>query len=202
LTLKKEKIAIYGGTFNPPHIGHIKSAEALSRAISPDRFLIIPDFIPPHKNIDAGVLPEDRLNMCRLAFSHIQNAEISDIEIKRGGRSYTSYTLEDLSSENRELYFLCGTDMLLTMSNWFRPEVIFNLATICLVRRENDERKSEQIKAVIDNYKREFSARIVEIKTDAIEISSSEIRQLKNTEKIKSLLTKPVLDYVYERGLY
>ena len=80
------KVAIYGGTFNPPHIGHIKAAESMSRIIQPDTFLIIPDFLPPHKSFDGMVSADDRLNMCKLAFSHIDNVDVSDIEIKRGGK--------------------------------------------------------------------------------------------------------------------
>mgnify|MGYP003293390888 CR=1 FL=1 len=112
-----KRIGIYGGTFNPPHIGHIKAAESMSRIIQPDTFLIIPDFLPPHKSFDGMVSADDRLNMCKLAFSHVNNVHVSDIEIKRGGKSYTSCTLEELSADDRELYFLCGSDMFLTLSD-------------------------------------------------------------------------------------
>ena len=97
--------------------------------------MIIPDCLPPHKEYSGSVTEEQRLEMCKLAFGHIENVTISDMEIKRGGRSYTSVTLEELTSPDRELYFLCGTDMFLTLESWYRPEVIFDLATICYIRR-------------------------------------------------------------------
>ena len=199
---KIERVAIYGGTFNPPHIGHIRSAESLSKAINPDRLLIIPDFLPPHKEFLGKVSWEDRLNMCRLAFSHIKNAEISDIEIKRGGKSYTSYTLEQLTEPNRELYFLCGTDMFLTMSSWYRPEVIFKLSTICFVRRENDEEIYEKIKSARERYKMDFSAKIIEIPTDILEVSSTELRDSLVRGENTGLLTDSVFKYIRQRGIY
>ena len=164
--------------------------------------MIIPDYLPPHKEIDGIVTPEDRLQMCRRAFSHIENVEISDIEIKRGGRSYTAYTLEELESPERELFFLCGTDMFLSMHSWYKPELIFKLATICLVRRENDAEKSSLIEKTVAEYRRDFSARIIEITCDATEISSSEIRKKFASGEISTFLSKPVIEYINERGLY
>ncbi len=200
--IKKEKLAIYGGTFNPPHVGHVRSAEALSRAINPDRFLIIPAFSPPHKLAVDCAEPEDRLNMCRLAFSHIKNTVISDIEIKRGGKSYTSDTLEELAREDRDLYFLCGTDMLLTMSSWYRPERIFSLATICLVRREDDAFLTELIAKTREKYEQSFAARILEIKAEVTNLSSTTVRDAIKNGNAEPLLTHDVFDYIKSRRIY
>ena len=131
------KIGIYGGTFSPPHIGHIGAAKSFGREVELDEILIMPDFLPPHKQFDFEATENDRLEMCRRAFCGIDKVTVSDLEIKRGGTSYTSVTLEELSAPNRELYFLCGTDMFLTLDKWRRPEVIFKLATICCIRRES-----------------------------------------------------------------
>ena len=98
------RLGIYGGTFSPPHKGHVEAAEAFSREMKLDKLLIIPTFVPPHKTTADDATPEQRLEMCRLAFSHIKNAEISDMEIKRGGTSYTYLTLEELSSRDVELF--------------------------------------------------------------------------------------------------
>ena len=87
--MKMIRLGVYGGTFSPPHLGHIESAEAFYREMKLDKLLIIPTFIPPHKEAKDDASPEDRLEMCKLAFSHIPNTEISDMEIKRGGKSYT-----------------------------------------------------------------------------------------------------------------
>ena len=112
---EKRRVGIYGGTFNPPHNGHVGAAEAFCRGALLDELIIMPDFLPPHKEIDKAVSADERLKMCELAFSHIEKARVSDMEIRRGGRSYTSVTLEELSSPDVDLYFLCGTDMILTI---------------------------------------------------------------------------------------
>ena len=202
--MAKRKIGIYGGTFSPPHIGHVGAAESFSRAIEPDELLIMPDFLPPHKELLDNVSAEDRLEMSRLAFGHIKNVEVSDMEIKRGGRSYTSVTLEELSSEERELYFLCGTDMFLTLGTWYRPQVIFRLATICYVRREKDAENSRRIEELTRQYQETFNAKIIPIDLSVKEVSSSQLREyLQNSDsKASDLLTPGVYDYIRKRGLY
>lgn len=202
--MAKRKIGIYGGTFSPPHIGHVGAAESFSRAVNPDELLIMPDFLPPHKEICGKVTAEDRLEMSRLAFGHIKNAVISDMEIKRGGRSYTSVTLEELSKDDRELYFLCGTDMFLTLGTWYRPEVIFKLATICYVRREADEENSRLIEERTREYRERFEANIIPIDLSVREVSSSELREYleNNSDKAEELLSPAVYSYIKKRGLY
>ena len=79
-----DTLGVYGGTFSPPHCGHYHAAEAFIRAINPDRLLIIPTYIPPHKTETDGVTAADRLNMCRIAFSGLSGAVVSDMEIRRG----------------------------------------------------------------------------------------------------------------------
>ena len=200
----KKKIGIYGGTFSPPHVGHVGAAESFSKAIDPDELLIMPDFLPPHKQIDGEATPEERLKMCALAFGHIKNVRISDMEIKRGGRSYTSVTLEELSSEDSELYFLCGTDMFVTLEEWYRTELIFKLATICYVRRETDAVFDSLTKRLETEYKQKYGARIIRIDADVKEVSSSELRaMLSNGDKrAEALLSESVSGFICERGLY
>ena len=202
--MAKRKIGIYGGTFSPPHIGHVGAAESFSRTVNPDELLIMPDFLPPHKEICGKVTAADRLEMSRLAFGHIKNAVISDMEIKRGGRSYTSVTLEELSKDDRELYFLCGTDMFLTLGTWYRPEVIFKLATICYVRREADEENSRLIEERTREYRERFAANIIPIDSSVREVSSSELREYleNNSDKAEELLSPAVYSYIKKRGLY
>ena len=200
----KKKIGIYGGTFSPPHIGHIGALESFARAVMPDLLLIMPDFLPPHKQIDGEVSPEERLEMSRLAFGHIQNAQISDMEIKRGGRSYTSVTLEELSGEDRELYFLCGTDMFITLEQWYRPEVIFKLAYICYVRRESDSKLDFLTEQLENKYREKYGAKIIRIDSEVREVSSSELRAAlhSGSDNVRELLSESVYKYISERGLY
>ena len=202
--MSKKRIGIYGGTFSPPHIGHVGAAESFSRAIDPDVLMIMPDFLPPHKELSCKVSALDRLEMSRLAFGHIKNAIVSDMEIKRGGRSYTSVTLEELSRDGDELYFLVGTDMFLTLGTWYRPEVIFKLATICVVRRECDTENTRRIEALAEEYKKRFDAKILPIDLSVREVSSSELRDyLENgSDKARELLPSVVFDYIEKRGLY
>lgn len=200
--MKKQKIGIYGGTFSPPHLGHVRAAESFAAKISPDKLLIIPDFLPPHKNIDGGAAEGDRLRMCELAFSHIENAEISTIEIERGGKSYTALTLTELSGDDRELYFLVGTDMFLSLDMWYAPETIFKLATICYVRRESNDVNAALIKQKTDEYREKYGARIICVESDAVEISSSEIRELLGTSRARAYLSKSVYEYITEKELY
>ena len=201
--MKKKRVGVYGGTFSPPHIAHVRVAKAFSDALSLDKLLIIPAFLPPHKQVDKNISANTRLEMCRLAFSDIENAEVSDIEIARGGKSYTAITLESLSSDDVELFLLCGTDMFLTLDSWYSPKKIFELATICYVRREEDAEISKQIEAKIADYDSEFSAKIVPIDTDVIEISSCMVREALSAGKdVSSYLPEKVFEYISCGGLY
>ncbi len=202
--MKKQILAVYGGTFSPPHIGHIRAAEALSASLSPDRLMIIVDNLPPHKEIDGGASAEQRLAMASLAFGHIPNVEISDMEIRRGGRSYTAETLTYLSAENRELYFLCGTDMFLSLPTWRDPATIFARAVICLVRREAEDVLSAQIKEAAAHYEREYGARIRMIDAPVTEISSSDLRSaLAHAPwRAEKMLSPAVLAYIRKEKLW
>ena len=202
--MAKKKLGIYGGTFNPPHLGHVGAAESFASLIEPDEFLIMPDFLPPHKLFEGNVSAEDRLEMSKLAFSHIKNVAVSDMEIKRGGKSYTSVTLEELSEKDTEIYFLCGTDMFLTLSEWFRAEIIFKLATICYVRRENDAENTALIDSLTKEYEKKYNARIIAIPACVREISSSSLRECLsgNSDDALNYLPKSVYEYINDRGLY
>lgn len=196
-------LGIYGGTFSPPHLGHLRAAESFIKGAALDKLLIMPDFIPPHKTEFGNVTAEDRLEMCRIAFAELKGAEVSDFEILRGGKSYTYLTLESFASPDVELYFLCGTDMLLTLDTWKHSERIFELATICYVRRENDEEKAALIARKIKEYKEKFDARIIEIPHDTVVASSTELRAgLLSGSPCLSVLPSGVSEYISERGLY
>ncbi len=197
---EKMRLGIYGGTFNPPHKGHIEAAEAFAREMRLDKLMIIPTFIPPHKSESEEITPELRLQMCRLAFSHIPNTEVSDMEIKRGGRSYTYLTLDELKKDDTELFFLCGTDMILTFDLWKNYEYIFTLAAICYIRREADSSNSLKIKEKTEQYKK-IGANVIEIKHTVREISSTDIRS--SIVKLgDEHLTTPVLDFIKMNGIY
>ena len=133
---KKDKIAILGGTFNPPHNGHIHLLKAFSEEFDFDKILIIPTAVPPHKEVKELASGEQRLKMCELAF---EGCEICDYEIKRGGKNYTADTLEYLKSVYPEsrFYFIMGTDMLLSFASWRDPERIIKNAVLLCDSRES-----------------------------------------------------------------
>lgn len=195
-----QRIGIFGGTFNPPHIGHIEAAKAFLHKAELDKLIIMPAFIPPHKELDITVTCESRLQMCKIAFDSIPKTEVSDLEISRGGKSYTYLTLQELKSADTELYFLCGTDMILTIDNWRNPDIIFSLAKICYIRRENDDETTNLIQMKSEEYLHKYGAAIIPIDADVIEISSSQIRcDMKIAE---NYLTPEVAEYIDKAGLY
>ena len=198
------RLGIFGGTFSPPHIGHINACLAFSKAAGLDRLLVMPTFLPPHKEYDGEASCEDRLEMARRAFSSVPGAEVSPLEIERGGKSYTYLTLEELSGEDTELYFLCGTDMLLSLDTWMCFEKVFSLATICYVRREGEQENTEKIEKKVSEYREKYAAKIMEIKASVFEVSSTEIRRAVRENDAVALKKIPqsVLDYIGERGLY
>lgn len=200
---KEEIVGIFGGSFSPPHVGHVRAAKAFAESESLDRLLVIPVFLPPHKSSEGVISPEHRLNMCRLAFGNISGAEIEDCEIKRGGNSYTSDTLEYFTKPGRKLVFLCGTDMFLTLESWHEFRTIFKLAKIAYIRRENDPENDKLLKKKADEYRQLYSAEISEISTPAVEISSSEIRAaIMQGDVEEKFLPSEVYAYIKEQGLY
>lgn len=196
----KRRVGIFGGTFNPPHIGHVEAAKAFLESAQLDSLIIMPAFIPPHKEYDSVVSCEQRLQMCKLAFADIPRAYVSDLEISRQGKSYTYLTLQELSAEDTELYFLCGTDMILTMGNWKNPDIIFSLAKICYIRREQDNEITHLLKEKCLEYSDKFNATVIPIDAEVIEISSSEIRN--DLASNSEFLSKQTLDYIHDMGLY
>ena len=196
------KIAMFGGSFNPIHTGHIQLAQAFVKRLGLDKVLIIPTFIPPHKHCDNSVSPQARLEMCRLAVKNLPFAEVSDIEIKRGGASYTYLTLEELSEKykNDELFLITGADMFMSIHTWKHPEIIFSLATICGVPRNDDDIKNLQKQS---EYLKTLNAKTEILDVSLMTVSSTEIRnKIKNGEDFSTLVPPEVENYIIENKLY
>ena len=197
------KIGIYGGTFNPPHTGHLHAAKQAIRILCLDKLLLIPDRIAPHKEIPAGSpTPEQRLAMLRIAAAGEPEMEVSDIELKREGASYSYLTVEALREiyPEAELILLMGTDMFLTFDTWKNPERITQNATLAvLYRGEKGER------AAIDAQKQRFEAegaRIEILENPVLSISSTQLRRLIAFQCAGEFLPDGVEDYIRENGLY
>ena len=198
---EKLRLGIYGGTFSPPHNGHVNSAKDFVREMKLDKLLIIPDNLPPHKEFAGGATTDDRLEMSRLAFLGLDKCEISELEIRRGGRSYTYQTLEELASTECDLYFLCGTDMFTTLEHWYRPDIICSLATIVLAKRDSDN--DEEIERANKTLKTKFGANTIVLTHTPKVLSSSLVREkIANGEDVSSLVPPSVLDYINQNGLY
>ena len=131
------RIVFFGGTFDPPHKEHINIAKSASKYYSPDKFIVMPTAIPPHKKVFFSADAQDRLNMCKLAFSEIENLEVSDMEVKHGGKSYSYITIGKLKEKYPEadIIFLMGSDMLRTFSEWKNPEDILSVCRLSLCER-------------------------------------------------------------------
>ena len=167
-----ERIGIYGGTYSPPHIGHLRAAEYAIEACKLDRLLLIPTGVSPHKAMSAGATSADRLEMLRLSAAGMEKAQVSDIEILRQGSSYTVDTLRTIREENpgAELVLLMGTDMFVSFLSWREPEAIMALATLAVFcrgergERERIEAQKEKLEALLDQ--NEMDGPVFKIKED------------------------------------
>ena len=200
--MKKETVGIFGGTFSPPHLGHAAALSAFLRQEAPDSMLVIPTAIPPHKQLSGDATPKQRLAMCRLAFSALP-VTVSDLEIARGGKSYTVETLRALTAQNRRLILLCGTDMFLSLDTWYRAEEIFSLAEIVYARREGDIALAASMAERAKEYKNRFGAIVRPLVADVVELSSSEVRSaIQSGQSVDAFLHPDVARYIEECKLY
>ena len=197
-----ERIGIYGGTYSPPHIGHLKAAEYAIEACKLDRLLLIPTGVSPHKAMSAGATSADRLQMLRLSAAGIKGAEVSDMELNRAGRSYTVDTLGELKSlyPDAELVLLMGTDMFTSFLTWKEPERIMALATLAVFCR-GEKGEAERIDAQKSALEA-MGARIELVHNPVNAISSTDLRRMLIFGCADPFLMPGVGDYIRERGLY
>lgn len=203
------KIGIYGGTFNPPHLGHLAAARAAIEALELDQLLIVPAADPPHKELPQGTPgPEDRLAMSeKLADALLlpKVARVCSLELHREGKSYTADTLEEIHRQypDAQLWLMMGTDMFLTFHQWREPERILKLAGICAFGRT--EQDGEELFAPQREFLRETypGARIVSIALPGlVDISSTRLRELLAQGKGQEYLHPSVYGYILLHGLY
>ena len=197
------RIAIYGGSFNPPHIGHAEAARAACEALKPDKFLIIPTSTPPHKELEENSpSPEQRLELCRLAFGDIPGAEVSDLEIRREGKSYTADTVDALQEQypGAEICIVMGTDMFLSFKSWYRWQYMLECCTLAVLSREDfDRREIEDFKAELE---RENHAGVILIPHTPLPMSSTEIREKLRLGLGAKDLPQPVYECIMRNGFY
>ena len=207
------RLGVFGGTFNPVHMGHITASLKFYDAASLDLLLVIPDRIPPHKEgkVASG---KDRIEMLRIAYSDAdfvgtRNVEISDIELLREGKSYTYVTLCELSEKypDAEIFLYTGSDMFYTLESWYRGEDILKMCSVVTTARKKDE--SPKLSEYVDRYGKRYGTKCIIMDYEPVVLSSTEIRELfegshdkKSTEFTKKLLTDGVIEYIMKNGLY
>lgn len=191
------KIGIFGGTFNPPHKGHVRLAREAAEKLGFDKMLIIPSCIPPHKIPGKLASGGERLEMCRLAFEG-SLFEISSMELDRGSKSYTVETLRELKKTYPDavLYFIIGSDMLATFNQWYCWEEILELAFICAASREKG------FEPDLSEYTAEQRKRFILLDIEPFEVSSTQLRRIIAREAETDLLDEKVRQYIEANGLY
>lgn len=204
------KIGIYGGTFNPPHLGHLLSAKAAVEILGLDKLILMPAGQPPHKVMPAGSpTGEERLELVKLAADSLQlrdKVEVSDLELRREGKSYTVDTLGQLREQfpGDELYLLMGTDMFLTLQNWREPRKICSLAHLAAFAR-NESDTGEMLEIQAKYLKETYGAQCTVIQLPLVTpVSSTQLRELlgKGNGEGRKYLAPSVYGYILRRGLY
>ena len=197
------RVGIYGGTFSPVHTGHVAAAKAFMEQMWLDILYIIPTGVTPHKTMKGDATAADRLEMCRLAFEGMEGVIVSDLEMRREGKSYTVDTLRQLYDPDGRLFLLMGTDMLLTLDKWREPEEIFRLCYPVYIRREEDGALDAAIVEKIKTYQEKYGKVVRRIVAPAIEISSTDVRAaVAEGFPIEGAVPPSVAAYIRDRGLY
>ena len=194
------RIGIYGGAFNPVHKGHVKLAEEVKTKADLDRIIIMPSGVSPHKSSDTLIGSEHRFKMCELAFEG-EDYIISDLEIKREGKSYTVDTVTELKKiyPDDELYLIMGSDMLLCFHRWYRYEDILSVSKIVATTRQGDISTCELKKYSRDVLKKDTLI----IEFEPFECSSTQVRDiLLSGGDASYALPEKVLSYIKEKALY
>lgn len=189
------KLGVFGGTFDPPHIGHLVIAQEALHQLGLDRLLIVPAAVPPHKrgkSITAGAL---RLKMLRAATEGLDRVEVGDLELRRDGPSYTVDTLRTLRSEHpdAELMLILGADQVRELDTWRETAEVRRLVTLAVFRRAGEEPQPTG----------PGEGRIVEIEIPRLDISATEIRRRVGAgEPVRFLVPEGVVEIIEREGLY
>lgn len=200
---EKKLIGVYGGTFNPPHFGHVIAVKEARRMLGLDRVIVIPAAIPPHKRTPENTPPAgQRYEMARIAFEDIEFAEVSDIEIMREGPSYTVDTLWQLHELyiGAELCLIVGADMFMTLHTWYMAEEIFSLCRVAALSRAAEQ--TGELKKQAGFLLERYGIVCEVLENPVVEISSSELREKIRNGEASRFLQPRVYDYIAEKGLY
>ncbi len=195
------RIGILGGTFNPPHLGHLICGQEALIQLELDRIVMMPAGVPPHKEVDEDPGQQPRLELCRRAVSGDDRFEVSALEMERDGPSYTVDTLDELHqiAPDSELYLIVGGDVAAGLGSWREPERVLSLATLAIARRRGTSRKA--IDDTLAGLQGGERARF--FRMPRIGISSTDIRErVQRHESIRYLVPDAVASYIAEHQLY
>jgi nicotinate-nucleotide adenylyltransferase len=195
------RIGIFGGTFNPPHLGHLICAQEAYLQLQLDQVMLIPARVPPHKPVEEEPGAEHRLELCRLAVQRDERFTVSEIEIDRPGPSYTVDTLAELHSwaPDNELFLIVGGDIAAGFAQWHQPERVLSLATLAVAKRRGTARRS--VNAALDQLM--GGERAAFFRMPRIALSSTMIRgRVRAKQPIQYLVPDSVIRYIDEHHLY
>lgn len=198
-------IGFFGGTFNPPHLAHKRLALQMKEEAALDKILVVPTFVPPHKAALSLASGEDRLEMCRLLFDDDCFC-VSDMELKRKGKSYSIDTLTELRRlyPDDRLFMIIGSDMLLSFHEWYRYRDILDLVTLCAASRDGKEGVKKLSEYALDVLGLDAEkGEIILSEMPPVELSSTQIRSLLAEGKdAEDYLGKSISDYIKKKDLY
>ena len=197
------RMLIYGGSFNPPHLGHIRSVQTAIDALRPAQTLLVPAAVPPHKALASGSpTAEQRLEMTALAAKEIPGCEASEIELRREGPSYTADTLRELRDRGfgGQIVLLMGTDMLLSIESWHDPVYIMAQASLAVFARETG--REEELAAQAAHLQQKYGARVYLLEGQPLEVSSTQVRGLLPERRGREYLAESVYAYIIRHRLY
>ncbi|MBM4295122.1 MAG: nicotinate-nucleotide adenylyltransferase [Deltaproteobacteria bacterium] len=213
-----KRLGLFGGTFNPIHYGHLRSGEEVVEALSLDRLWFIPAAVPPHKSPPEITPFEVRLEMTRLAVEDNPRAEVSDVEGRRPGKSYSIETVRLLRRElgqTWELYFILGLDAILEISTWKDFRELFSLCHFVVLDRPGYDRRQleEVLRGEVNPYFQPLAEgggfqhpsgyRVLVVSTSLMDISATLIRSLVRAGRsIRYLLPEAVRGYIIKNKLY
>lgn len=199
--MKKQKIAVFGGSFHPIHNGHLALASHALDTLSLDRVLFVVDRVPPHKTLAAGATDEQRVDMLTLATMNERRFTVETLELLREGKSYTVDTLKELHARepHASFFFLMGSDMLLSFPSWRAPEEIAKLATlVCTVRQGQSGGEAE----AAEDLRKRYGANVV-LLSEVSPLSSTGVRErIRSAQPITALVPPAVEHYIYLHGCY
>lgn len=198
-----EKICIYGGTFNPIHIGHLLTARAAIEACNLDRLILMPSGNSYKKEQQTILNSSIRSKLVELSIQGESKMELSLMEIERGDATYTYETMTEMKKlyPDAELFFLMGADALLGIDTWKNPEIIFQSCHILAAARKGCERERLQSRA--QQLERQFGGRVTVLTTRQIDISSSEIRErILRGQSVRYMIADPAYEYISSHNLY